>query len=242
MLYPRTLIVISFLFAGIILLSQACNNKSKEGAIPDKISYNFDVRPILSDKCYACHGPDANKRKAELRLDIQDSAYAPLKETKGAFALVPGKPEESEVFKRVSSTDPTYQMPIPESHLGALTEYEVGVIKKWIKQGAKYEKHWAFSTPVKPALPEVENKKWVKNEIDYFVARQMEIDINEINFETYASGPKRCTPLSRTVCLIHVFFDELFEDISFPARNSVTSLVTIVLHFLQFILRYFTSN
>ena len=174
MLYPRTLIVISFLFAGIILLSQACNNKSKEGAIPDKISYNFDVRPILSDKCYACHGPDANKRKAELRLDIQDSAYAPLKETKGAFALVPGKPEESEVFKRVSSTDPTYQMPIPESHLGALTEYEVGVIKKWIKQGAKYEKHWAFSTPVKPALPEVENKKWVKNEIDYFILRKIE--------------------------------------------------------------------
>jgi len=174
MLYPRTLIVISFLFAGIILLSQACNNKSKEGAIPDKISYNFDVRPILSDKCYACHGPDANKRKAELRLDIQDSAYAPLKETKGAFALVPGKPEESEVFKRVSSTDPTYQMPIPESHLGALTEYEVGVIKKWIKQGAKYEKHWAFSTPVKPALPEVENKKWVKNEIDYFILKKIE--------------------------------------------------------------------
>ena len=174
MLYPRTLIVISFLFAGIILLSQACNNKSKEGAIPDKISYNFEVRPILSDKCYACHGPDANKRKAELRLDIQDSAYAPLKETKGAFALVPGKPEESEVFKRVSSTDPTYQMPIPESHLGALTEYEVGVIKKWIKQGAKYEKHWAFSTPVKPALPEVENKKWVKNEIDYFILRKIE--------------------------------------------------------------------
>ena len=174
MLHPRTLIVISFLFAGIILLSQACNNKSKEGAIPDKISYNFDVRPILSDKCYACHGPDANKRKAELRLDIQDSAYAPLKETKGAFALVPGKPEESEVFKRVSSTDPTYQMPIPESHLGALTEYEVGVIKKWIKQGAKYEKHWAFSTPVKPALPEVENKKWVKNEIDYFILRKIE--------------------------------------------------------------------
>ena len=174
MLYPRTLIVISFLFAGIILLSQACNNKSKEGAIPDKISYNFDVRPILSDKCYACHGPDANKRKAELRLDIQDSAYAPLKETKGAFALVPGKPEESEVFKRVSSTDPTYQMPIPESHLGTLTEYEVGVIKKWIKQGAKYEKHWAFSTPVKPALPEVENKKWVKNEIDYFILKKIE--------------------------------------------------------------------
>jgi hypothetical protein len=166
--------VILFLFAGIILLSQACKNRSKQGALPDKISYNFDVRPILSDKCYACHGPDANKRKAGFRLDLQDSAYAPLNETKGAFALVPGKPEESELYKRVSSTDPTYQMPVPESHLGALNEYEIAVIKKWIKQGAKYEKHWAFITPVKTSLPDVENKKWVKNEIDYFVLKKIE--------------------------------------------------------------------
>src|SRR5258706_9040413 len=158
---PKLLVIIVSLFAGIILLSQACNHKDgKSGAVPGTISYNFDVRPILSDKCYACHGPDANKRKAKFRLDIPDSVYAPLKETKGAFALVPGKPEESEVFKRISSTDPTYQMPAPESHLGLLSEYEIAVIKKWIKQGAKYEKHWAFTIPVKPALPEVEDKKW----------------------------------------------------------------------------------
>lgn len=175
MRHLRTLVVILTLSVGIVFLSQSCNNKDgKSGSLPKTISYNFDVRPILSDKCFACHGPDANKRKAELRLDIADSAYAPLKETKGAFALVPGKPEESEVFKRISSSDPTYQMPVPESHLGLLTEYEIAVIKKWIRQGAKYEKHWAFITPVKPALPEVDNKKWVKNEIDNFILQKME--------------------------------------------------------------------
>src|SRR4051794_36281960 len=85
----------------------ACTRSgSSEGqALPDRVSYNFHIRPILSDKCFKCHGPDINKREAGLRLDIPDSAYAPLKETKGAFALVPGKPENSEVYKRISTTD-----------------------------------------------------------------------------------------------------------------------------------------
>src|SRR5438093_11357567 len=109
----------------LVLITVACNSSNNNDAIPATVSYNFNVRPILSDKCYACHGPDANKRKAGLRLDIPDSVYAPLKETKGAFALIPGKPEESEVFKRISSTDPTYQMPKPESHLSLLTKYQI---------------------------------------------------------------------------------------------------------------------
>jgi len=89
-------------------------------ALPEKVSYNFHIRPILSDKCFKCHGPDASKRKAFLRLDIADSAYAPLKETKGGFALVPGKPEASELYLRVSSKDTSYMMPSPEGHLGVL--------------------------------------------------------------------------------------------------------------------------
>src|SRR5215475_7747068 len=93
------------------IVINACNNSRSSDALPETVSYNFDIRPILSDKCYACHGPDANKRKAGFRLDIGDSAYRPLKETKGAFAFVPGKPEQSEVYKRISSDDPTYQMP-----------------------------------------------------------------------------------------------------------------------------------
>ncbi|MBL7763867.1 MAG: PSD1 domain-containing protein, partial [Chitinophagaceae bacterium] len=170
----KAFVVIAIMAVCVIILSQACTNTDNKGdAIPKTISYNFDVRPILSDKCFACHGPDGNKRQASLRLDIADSAYLPLKETKGAFAIVPGKPEESEMFKRVSSDDPGYQMPTPESHLGLLTEREVAIIKKWIKQGAKYERHWAFTSPVKPALPEISDKKWVKNEIDYFILEKI---------------------------------------------------------------------
>lgn len=169
------MLVVLVLFSGIIFLSQSCNSRDgKHNNLPKTISYNFDVRPILSDKCFICHGPDGNKREAGLRLDIADSAYRPLKETKGAFAIVPGKPDESEIYKRISSDDPSYQMPKPESHLGVLSEYEIAVIKKWIQQGAKYEKHWAFIAPVKPALPEVNNKKWVKNEIDNFILQKIE--------------------------------------------------------------------
>jgi hypothetical protein len=156
------------------LIINACNNTGSSNALPETVSYNFDIRPILSDKCFACHGPDANKRQAHLRLDIADSAYAPLTETKGAFAIVPGKPEESELYKRISSADPTYQMPVPESHLGVLDEHQVALFKKWIQQGAKYERHWAFTPPKKVALPKVKDEKWVKNEIDYFTLSKME--------------------------------------------------------------------
>ena len=143
----RIFVYVFLIFGGIILLSQACNRPGSI-SLPKTVSYNFDIRPILSDKCFACHGPDANKRKANFRLDIADSAFQPLKHTKGAYAFVPGKPDESEVYKRISSTDPGYQMPVPESHLGLLNEHEIALVKKWIKQGAKYEKHWAFTPPV----------------------------------------------------------------------------------------------
>ena len=157
------------------LIINACKNTGNNSdALPETVSYNFDIRPVLSDKCFACHGPDANKRKASLRLDIGDSALVPLKETKGAFAIVPGKPEESELYKRISSADPTYQMPVPESHLGLLNEREIALFKKWIQQGAKYERHWAFTPPKKAPLPKVKNEAWVKNEIDYFILGKME--------------------------------------------------------------------
>jgi hypothetical protein len=171
------ILAITAFISGASFALISCSNK-REGdsgrTLPDKISYNFTIRPILSDKCYKCHGPDASHREASLRLDLADSAYSPLKVTKGGFALVPGKPEESEVYKRISSTDQTYLMPPPDSHLGLLTDYEKKAIKKWIEQGAKYEKHWAFTAPVKAPLPEVADKKWPKNEIDYFILQRLE--------------------------------------------------------------------
>ncbi|WP_132050728.1 PSD1 and planctomycete cytochrome C domain-containing protein [Pseudocnuella soli] len=142
--------------------------------LPGKVSYNFHIRPILSDKCFKCHGPDGNTLEAGLRLDAAQYAYAPLTETKGAFAIVPGKPEQSELFKRISSTDSTYMMPVPESHLGALTKYEIKLFKKWIEQGATYEPHWAFQKPQKAALPKIKNGEWAKNEIDFFIAEKLQ--------------------------------------------------------------------
>lgn len=150
------------------------NNDNRNDALPKTVSYNFHIRPIFSDKCFKCHGPDANKREAHLRLDIADSAFAPLTETKGAFAIVPGKPEESELYKRISSADSSYQMPVPESHLGLLSDHEIALVKKWIEQGAKYEPHWAFVAPKEAALPEVSDKSWVKNEIDYFILNKLD--------------------------------------------------------------------
>jgi hypothetical protein len=157
-----------------LVVINSCFNKGNSDKLPDTVSYNFHIRPILSDKCFKCHGPDANKREAQLRLDIADSAYAPLKETKGAFAIIPGKPDESELYKRISSTDTSYMMPQPDSHLGALTEYEIKLFRRWIQQGGKYETHWAFTAPVKAPLPKVGNKNWVKNEIDYFILQKLD--------------------------------------------------------------------
>jgi len=162
-----------FIVATIIIIS-SCLHAGRGDKLPDKVSFNFHIRPILSDKCFKCHGPDANKRQAQFRLDIADSAFAPLKETKGAFAIVPGKPEESELYKRISSTDTSYMMPAPESHLGALNEYEIKLFKKWIEQGAHYENHWAFTPPQKTRLPKVSDKAWVKNEIDHFILQKLD--------------------------------------------------------------------
>jgi len=142
--------------------------------LPDKVSYNFNISPILSDKCYKCHGPDAAHREAHLRLDIADSAYAALTVTKGAYAIVPGKPEQSELLKRITSSDITFMMPPPDAHLGMLSDYEKKLFRKWIEQGAKYEKHWAFTVPVKAPLPQVSDKSWPKNEIDYFTLQRMD--------------------------------------------------------------------
>lgn len=170
----KKIYVFSIVMIGVVCWFSCRNGAGNTSGLPDKISYNFHVRPILSDKCFTCHGPDQNKLKAGLRLDIEDSAFAPLKETKGAFALVKGKPEESELYKRITSTDPEYQMPEPQSHLALLTEQEIKIIERWIKQGAKYEKHWAFVKPLKHSLPSVSNKDWVKNEIDYFTLAKMD--------------------------------------------------------------------
>ncbi|REG88234.1 PSD1 and planctomycete cytochrome C domain-containing protein [Algoriphagus antarcticus] len=141
--------------------------------IPDQVSYNFHIRPILSDNCYACHGPDANKREADLRLDTEEGAYSALKESKGKFALVAGNVEESVLYHRITSDDPAIMMPPSESNL-KLTDREIKLIEKWIRQGAEYEPHWAFVPPKSSGLPKIEQISWPINEVDYFILAKLE--------------------------------------------------------------------
>jgi hypothetical protein len=155
-------------------ISTSCQNPKDqqiELSENEAISYNFHIRPILSDKCFVCHGPDANKREADLRLDTEEGAFAALKDSPGKFALVAGKFEQSEVYHRIVSTDPAELMPPPESNL-SLTPKEIELIKAWIKQGAKYEPHWSFVKAQKPTLPQ--KTDWTTNEIDLFTLRKME--------------------------------------------------------------------
>jgi len=162
------------LFIAAMALNSCSNeNVKKEVSIPDQVSYNFHIRPILSDNCFACHGPDANKREAGLRLDNEAGAFAALKENPDQHAIVPGKPNKSQVIKRIFSADASEKMPPPESNL-SITDYERKLIKKWVEQGGAYEKHWAFEPPSKKAIPIPDSEEWSHSPIDGFVFAKME--------------------------------------------------------------------
>ncbi len=135
-------------------------------ATPAKVEYNRDVRPILSDNCFLCHGPDKNTRKAKLRLDLREEAIA-----KEAF--VPGKPEESELVRRLFTANEDDVMPPPDSHKH-LSAQQKETLRRWIAQGAEYQPHWAYVIPSRPEQPVVKNAKWMANPIDAFVLRALE--------------------------------------------------------------------
>ncbi|MDB5387109.1 MAG: hypothetical protein JWM11_2755 [Planctomycetaceae bacterium] len=134
------------------------------------VSYSRDVRPILADKCFHCHGADPSTRKAELRLDDETSAR---KERNGAIALVPGQPDRSELIQRIHSTDDSERMP-PPSAVRQLSAVEKEILKRWVEQGAKYEQHWSFQTPSRPALPLVQKPDWIRNPLDHFILSRLE--------------------------------------------------------------------
>ena len=140
-------------------------------SLPEKVDYNFHIKPILADRCYACHGPDVNSRKGNLRLDIEEEAFAKL--ASGNFAFVKGSLRKSEVFHRIVSDNPEYTMPPPDSKL-SLTAIEIALITKWIEQGSEWKPHWSFLKVEKPEVPETQ-KDWVANNpIDYFIQAELE--------------------------------------------------------------------
>ncbi|MGV3659900.1 MAG: PSD1 and planctomycete cytochrome C domain-containing protein [Prosthecobacter sp.] len=153
-----------------LIAAFACVTVSASAAT--KLDFNRDIRPILSDNCFACHGFDAKKRKADLRLDVPEGAFMAID---GAFPVKPGSPEMSTIIQRMISTDEDEQMPPPESHK-KVTPAQIEILKRWIKEGAEYKKHWSFEAPVKPAVPVVRGQKSEvrsRNAIDAFIQARL---------------------------------------------------------------------
>lgn len=153
------------------------------------IDYGRDIKPILSDRCYQCHGPDEGQRKADLRLDDPESALD--------TAIEPGNPDGSSLLERIQSDDPDEVMPPPDSNRKPLTESEVEKLRAWIEQGAKFEAHWAYQKPVRPPLPDLTGlKDWAQSPIDKFIAAKLE-----------ANGKRPSGPADRRTLIRRLYFD-----------------------------------
>ncbi|MCI0358155.1 MAG: PSD1 and planctomycete cytochrome C domain-containing protein [Planctomycetaceae bacterium] len=150
--------------AMLVLLAAGCGLCT--AAPPDDVRFNRDVRPILSNNCFYCHGPDPKHREADLRLDTSDGALA--------MVVVPGRPDKSPLIERVTSHDDDMRMPPPASKKGRLSDQQIAILRRWIEQGAKYEGHWSFLPLAKAEEPAVKNEAWVKNPIDRFILARLE--------------------------------------------------------------------
>ena len=158
----------------------------------DKVDFNRDIRPILSDHCFECHGPDAEQRQAELRLDTKEGLF---RKASKHPSVVPGQASQSELFKRISSNDPDLRMP-PADSGRKLTADQISAIKEWIESGAEWKQHWSFETPTRPMLPPLSDLRWVKNPIDSFVLARL-----------HAEGIKPSEPANKRTLLRRVSFD-----------------------------------
>lgn len=192
------LLVLSITTA-LLVLANCSGDKdqlaSGDNDVPEVIDFNLHVRSILSESCFACHGPDGMTREAGLRLDTPEGAYSHLSTDENRFAIVPGNPMESDVYLRIISDDPDYKMPSPTSNLH-LNDRQIEIIKRWIEQGAEYKEHWAFIPPEKTSLPEVSNSDWPINEIDHYVLNLIE-----------ERGFQPSNPASKEILLRRVTFD-----------------------------------
>ena len=160
------------LLAAVILgLSPAWS--ARAASTKSSIDYNRDIKPILSENCYTCHGPDGGRRKAGLRLDQKEGALDTLKS--GDRAIVPGDIAKSALISRITTTDEDDHMP-PAKSGKHLTDAQIDTLRRWIAEGAQWKKHWSFIPPEKPEVPRVKNARWVRNPIDAFILQRLERD------------------------------------------------------------------
>ena len=164
------LLASAFLIAIFAISGDPAPDVRRGSAAPEPIEYNRDIRPILSDRCYQCHGPDAARRKADLRLDQESSAKA---DRDGVRAIVPGDAKASELYRRITADDPAERMP-PQKSGKSLSAVEIEKLGRWIDQGAKWQPHWSFIPPVRPPVPAVANRERVRNPIDAFIQARLE--------------------------------------------------------------------
>src|SRR5262245_30871785 len=169
--YISAFIGLLSLFALGVCRESSASASTAHKAAPQKVDFNHDIRPILAENCFACHGPDETKRKARLRLDLYDIAVHPARS--GAVPIVPGSADKSEVLKRTTSQDEDERMP-PIKTGKKLTPEQVEMLRRWIDQGAEYKTHRFFMAPQQPELPTVNDKAWPRNPIDYFVLARLE--------------------------------------------------------------------
>ncbi|HWL08356.1 MAG TPA: DUF1553 domain-containing protein [Planctomicrobium sp.] len=155
-----------FLFLLIVGILLPASMQGRLAAAERKLEYNQDIRPILAENCFTCHGPDSAARKADLRLDVRENAI-------DMAAIEPGHPETSELISRILTDDSDLVMP-PPSTKKTLTAAQKETLKKWVEQGAEYQLHWSFIAPVLPELPTVKNEAWVKTPIDRFILAELE--------------------------------------------------------------------
>tara|TARA_R110002049_G_scaffold72010_1_gene185632 strand:+ start:22303 stop:24600 length:2298 start_codon:yes stop_codon:yes gene_type:complete len=215
-------VILSFSCNSGVSTSETTNSSENRGKVPDKIDFTFDVKPILSDRCFKCHGPDKNAIEGGLSLNTAEDAYTALGKNKDHYAIVPGDVKKSELVNRIFTKDESLMMPPPESNL-ELNEYEKEVLKKWIDQGAEFKTHWAFIAPEKPTVPKTTNTTWAQNEIDQFVLSKLEHNGLETNEKA-----------SKEKLLRRVFFDltglpPSVEQIeSFVKNDSPSAYETII--------------
>ncbi len=175
-----------------------------------EIQFNRDIRPILSNKCFLCHGPDEKKRKADLRLDLREGAVADLG---GYAAIVPGKPGESELLARVAHDDPDEIMPPLKAKRGQLTRSEISLVRRWIEQGATYQGHWAFEPVANVTVPD----SWQGNPIDYFIEKRLKKAGVTPSAPADSGTPLRRLSLDLTGLLPNLEEQQAFSDASFEA-------------------------
>jgi len=178
--FPLLPFIAVFSFIGIFILSTCSTQEATvksaaitQEVIPDVVDFNFHVKPILSDRCFTCHGPDEQKVAAGLALHVEEKAFVALGDNKDHFAIVAGDVEKSTLVDRIYSDDPEQIMPPPESNL-TLSDYEKAILKKWIAQGAQWKQHWAFTPPTKSDLPSIQTKEWIKNPVDQYILAKIE--------------------------------------------------------------------